>query len=100
MTLKPHFIHLLLTNLYSYFHRYPHPIASDLNTNPEFPTTTTQQRQTSVVAAQLFTLRNSISQLRNAYNGHDVEWTDTGKYQTDLLILATRQFNAITMLLF
>lgn len=59
--------------------RYPHSIATEHNTNPEFTQTSSNTRQSSIVAAQLYTLRNAIGQLRNAYNGHDVEWSDVGK---------------------
>lgn len=37
-------------------------------------------RQSSIVAGQLFTLKNAVGHLRNAYNGMDVEWTDVGKF--------------------
>lgn len=60
-------------------HRYPHSIVQDIASNPEFPSKNQQQRQNSLVAAQLFALKNAISNLRNAYNGLDVEWNDVGK---------------------
>lgn len=37
-------------------------------------------RQNSLVAGQLFALRNAVGHLRNAYNGLDVEWNDVGKW--------------------
>lgn len=56
--------------------RYLHGIASESEKNPEFPNRSASNRQSAIVQQQLFTLRTAISQLRNAYNGHDVEWTD------------------------
>ncbi|XP_065075788.1 glypican-6 [Ochlerotatus camptorhynchus] len=56
--------------------RYLHGIASESEKNPEFPNRSAGSRQSAIVQQQLFTLRTAISQLRNAYNGHDVEWTD------------------------
>lgn len=57
--------------------RYPHMIANDQSANPEFPS---QQggRRPAMFDAQLFTIKNAVIQLRNAYNGHDVEWADVG----------------------
>lgn len=60
--------------------RYLHGIASESEKNPEFPNRSASNRQSAIVQQQLFTLRTAISQLRNAYNGHDVEWTDQGKF--------------------
>lgn len=45
-------------------------ITNDPVKNSEFP------QQSSAV----FVLRSTIEQLQKAYNGHDVEWTDTGKF--------------------
>lgn len=56
--------------------RYLHGIASETEKNPEFPNRSSSSRQSAIVQQQLYTLRTAISQLRNAYNGHDVEWTD------------------------
>nr|XP_019558269.2 glypican-6 [Aedes albopictus]XP_019558270.2 glypican-6 [Aedes albopictus]XP_019558271.2 glypican-6 [Aedes albopictus]XP_029718982.1 glypican-6 [Aedes albopictus] len=56
--------------------RYLHGIASESEKNAEFPNRSASNRQSAIVQQQLFTLRTAISQLRNAYNGHDVEWTD------------------------
>ncbi|KAJ6635212.1 Glypican-4 [Pseudolycoriella hygida] len=56
--------------------RYPHSIATDHATNPEFSSNTNQPRQSSLIAGQLFALRSTNGHLRNAYNGMDVEWTD------------------------
>lgn len=47
-------------------------------TNPEFPQQSSTRR-TNAVENQLFVLRSSIEQLRKAYNGHDVEWSDVGR---------------------
>lgn len=56
-------------------------IATDQTSNPEFPTPITPNvKRAHTVENQLFALRNSIGQLRNAYNGHDVEWSDVGEY--------------------
>lgn len=54
-------------------------IANDLASNPEFPSQV-NNRRLATFDAQLFTLKNSVIQLRNAYNGHDVEWADVGMY--------------------
>ncbi|XP_039448819.1 glypican-6 [Culex pipiens pallens] len=56
--------------------RYLHVIASETEKNPEFPNRAANTRQSAIVQQQLYTLRTAISQLRNAYNGHDVEWSD------------------------
>ncbi|XP_037049741.1 glypican-4 [Bradysia coprophila] len=56
--------------------RYPHSIVTDQGTNPEFTSTVGPPRQSSLIAGQLFALRNAVGHLRNAYNGLDVEWTD------------------------
>ncbi|XP_058447046.1 glypican-4 [Malaya genurostris] len=56
--------------------RYLHTVASETEKNPEFPNRSANARQSAIVQQQLYTLRTAISQLRNAYNGHDVEWTD------------------------
>lgn len=60
--------------------RYPHSIVTDQGTNPEFTSTVAPPRQSSLIAGQLFALRNAVGHLRNAYNGLDVEWTDVGQY--------------------
>lgn len=65
-------------NMYIYS-RYPHIISSDMSTNPEFPQSSTSTKQNSIVSNQLYTLKNVVAQLRNAFNGHDVEWTDVGE---------------------
>lgn len=54
-------------------------IANDQASNPEFPSQL-NSRRTSTFDAQLFALKNTVIQLRNAYNGHDVEWADVGMY--------------------
>ncbi|XP_055614233.1 glypican-6 [Uranotaenia lowii] len=56
--------------------RYLHNVATEAEKNPEFPNRSSSSRQSVIVQQQLYTLRTAISQLRNAYNGHDVEWTD------------------------
>lgn len=60
--------------------RYTHPLAKDSESNPEFPTSLAASRKNSIVAGQLYALRNAVSHLKNAYNGLDVEWNDVGKY--------------------
>lgn len=55
-------------------------IANDQASNPEFPSQLNGRRP-STFDAQLFALKNTVIQLRNAYNGHDVEWADVGKYR-------------------
>lgn len=59
--------------------RYPHSIVTDQGTNPEFTSTVGPPRQSSLIAGQLFALRNAVGHLRNAFNGLDVEWTDVGE---------------------
>lgn len=54
-------------------------IANDQSSNPEF-LSGTGGRRTATLDAQLFTLKNAVIQLRNAYNGLDVEWADVGMY--------------------
>lgn len=54
-------------------------IANDQASNPEFPSQL-NGRRSSAFDAQLFALKNTVIQLRNAYNGHDVEWADVGKH--------------------
>lgn len=58
-------------------------IANDQASNPEFQSQSSGRR-TATLDAQLFTLKNAVIQLRNAYNGHDVEWADVGMYTTNL----------------
>lgn len=66
-------------------------IATEQTSNPEFPTPIApNSRKTTTVEAQLFTLRNAIGQLRNAYNGHDVEWSDVGELNKDISLLLIR----------
>lgn len=77
--LKANDIRLTCARFFLISGRYPHSIATEQNTNPEFTQTSSNTRQSSIVAAQLYTLRNAIGQLRNAYNGHDVEWSDVGE---------------------
>lgn len=36
-------------------------------------------RQNQFVAQQVHTLKTTINHLKNAYNGNDIEWSDTGK---------------------
>lgn len=51
-------------------------IANDQSSNPEFPVQSNNRR---TFDAQLFSLKNTVTALRNAYNGHDVEWADVGE---------------------
>lgn len=44
----------------------------------EVSNTASNSRQNMVIQQQLFTLKTTISQLRNAYNGNDVDWPDQG----------------------
>uniref|UniRef100_A0A1B0CKK2 Uncharacterized protein n=1 Tax=Lutzomyia longipalpis TaxID=7200 RepID=A0A1B0CKK2_LUTLO len=55
--------------------RYVHPVITDNKLNPEFSSSAPAKRST-ILDAQLYSLRTSISQLKNAYNGLDVEWSD------------------------
>lgn len=75
----------------SSLHRYPHAISHDINSNPEFATMAAAPRQNSLVAGQLFALRNAVGHLRNAYNGLDVEWNDVGKWL--VIIVAIFEWN-------
>lgn len=36
-------------------------------------------KHSSLVAGQLYTLRTAVGNLRNAFNGQDVQWNDVGK---------------------
>lgn len=66
-------------------------IANDQSSNPEF---LSQQsgRRPAMFDAQLFTIKNAVIQLRNAYNGHDVEWADVGTYSKHLETLLNWSF--------
>lgn len=70
-------------------------IATDHMTNPEFPQQSSTRR-TNAVENQLFVLRSSIEQLRKAYNGHDVEWSDVGKYRLRHLSAIAARFTKFT----
>lgn len=72
-------------------------IATDHMTNPEFPQQSSSRRP-NAVENQLFTLRSSIEQLRKAYNGHDVEWSDNGESFIESLELYSlnRRSNLLT----
>lgn len=76
-------------------------IATDHMTNPEFPQQSSSRRP-NAVENQLFTLRSSIEQLRKAYNGHDVEWSDNGKFSKNLacFVLSPFWFDRIDWLIF
>ncbi|KAM7359119.1 glypican dally-like [Cochliomyia hominivorax] len=56
--------------------RYMHSVTTEHGSNPEFPGNPATTKQTSQVATQLHYLKNAISHLRNAYNGHDVDWSE------------------------
>lgn len=70
-------------------------IATDHMTNPEFPQQSSTRR-TNAVENQLFVLRSSIEQLRKAYNGHDVEWSDVGKFHTEFPKLNSTYMKSLT----
>lgn len=36
--------------------------------------------RSKILDSQLFALRTAAGQLRNAYNGQDVEWSDDGEF--------------------
>lgn len=40
-----------------------------------------------VIQQQLFTLKTTISQLRNAYNGNDVDWPDQGMLRANSWVI-------------
>ena len=56
-----------------------HSVTTEHGSNPEFPGNPASQKQISQVATQLHFLKNTISHLRNAYNGQDVDWSEQGK---------------------
>lgn len=66
-------------------------IANDLSSNPEF-SSQSSGRRTATFDAQLFALKNAVIQLRNAYNGHDVEWADVGTYFVQEILVHTFLF--------
>lgn len=47
-------------------------------------------RQNQIVAQQIHSLKTTINHLKNAYNGNDIEWSDTGK---DALLNPIMQFS-------
>ncbi|CAO1419499.1 unnamed protein product [Diamesa hyperborea] len=54
------------------------PIVNAATKNPEFPSSNNgNAKQSHLVAQQLFTMKTTISHLKNAYNGNDVEWSDS-----------------------
>jgi hypothetical protein len=70
------------------FHcRYELQIAGDgisnQQTNPEV--TVDVSRPSSLLNEQMFALKTITSKLKNAYNGQDVEWIDTGKKESSLI---------------
>jgi glypican 4 (K-glypican) len=59
-------------------------VATQIEKNPEFPGALAQNsRQSMIINQQLFMLKTTIANLRNAYNGNDVEWTDQGEFFFD-----------------
>ncbi|XP_037939042.1 glypican-4-like isoform X2 [Teleopsis dalmanni] len=56
--------------------RYMHSVTTEHGRNPEFPGNPASTRQTSLVATQLYYLKNAVNHLRSAYTGQDVDWTD------------------------
>jgi glypican 4 len=59
------------------------------STKPADVPSNANARQNQVVAQQVHILKTTINHLKNAYNGNDIEWSDTGK----LLLF----FNSISM---
>lgn len=62
-----------ISNVLQFTHRYipstkPVDVPSNSNT-----------RHNQFVAQQVHTLKTTINHLKNAYNGNDIEWSDTGK---------------------
>lgn len=70
----------LINVLFFIIFRYA-PIVNAASKNPEFPSSNNgNAKQSHLVAQQLFTMKTTISHLKNAYNGNDVEWSDSGKF--------------------
>jgi uncharacterized alpha/beta hydrolase family protein len=55
---------------------------SNQQTNPEVSVDV--NRPSSLLNEQMFALKTITSKLKNAYNGQDVEWIDTGKKESSL----------------
>lgn len=49
------------------------------STKPAEVPTNANARQNQIVAQQVHILKTTINHLKNAYNGNDIEWSDTGK---------------------
>ena len=56
-----------------FLNRYDHP-----DRNSDTLSASSNSRQNSIVASQLYALRTAVNHLRSAYQGNDVEWTDQG----------------------
>lgn len=56
-----------------------HSISSDHVVNPKYNSNPTKDSHTAQTASQLHNLKNTINQLRKAYNGQEVDWGDLGK---------------------
>lgn len=61
---------------------YKHPITSNHASNPEFDKKLSTSRQTNVVATEIYFLKIAIENLKKAYLGQDVTWTETDKFVT------------------
>lgn len=66
--------------MFMFYYRYMHSVTTEHGSNPEFPGNPSTTKQTSQVATQIHYLKNAISHLRNAYNGHDVDWSEQGEF--------------------
>jgi hypothetical protein len=61
--------------------KYAYAVVNAHETNPEL-TSKLSNRQNSAISQLLFKFKNAIGNLRNSYNGLDVEWPDQGNFTT------------------
>ena len=47
--------------------------------SPKIVKSQTNSKASSIISAQSYILKEAVIRLRNAYNGHDVTWTNQGK---------------------
>lgn len=54
-------------------------------TKPSDVPSSANARQNQIVAQQVHTLKTTINHLKNAYNGNDIEWSESGKLNCIIL---------------
>lgn len=59
---------------------YKHPITNNHASNPEFDKKLSTSRQTTAVTTEIYFLKIAIDNLKKAYVGQDVTWTETDKF--------------------